>query len=74
LDETVAATKGAMDAAHARRQSHGGSIETEVCYMRERISLLEEIKKELERMRSGMDQANEPAGTPPYMQTEPECG
>ena len=47
LDETVTATKGAMDAAHARRQAHNGGIESEVARMREHIAALKAVKTEL---------------------------
>lgn len=52
LDETVAATRGAMEAAHARRQAHSGSIETEVTRVRERIAVLEALKSDLAALHS----------------------
>ena len=44
LDETVSATKGAMNSAHVRREDHGGSIESELIRLRDRIAILEELK------------------------------
>ena len=60
LDETVAATKGAMEAAHARRQAHGGSIESEAARMGDRIAVLEGLKTQFAVLRSGLLQAAEP--------------
>lgn len=54
LDETVAATKGAMDAAHSRRQADGGNIETEVKRMRDRIAALEADRAGIVDFRSGL--------------------
>jgi len=47
LDETVAATQGAMQAAHARRQTDDGSIEAEASRMADRMAALEAVKVEL---------------------------
>jgi hypothetical protein len=47
LDETVAATKGAMVSAHARRKAHDGSIEAEVRRIADRAEALEAAKTEL---------------------------
>lgn len=51
LDETVAATKGAMEAAYARRQAHSGSIESEVARMGDRIAALEGVKMDFIALR-----------------------
>jgi hypothetical protein len=53
LDETVSATKGAMEAAHARRKDHGGNIESELKRMGDRISVLEELKTDFVALRPG---------------------
>jgi GTP-binding protein EngB required for normal cell division len=47
LDETVAATQGAVQAAHARRQAGDGSITAETSHMADRISALEAVKIDL---------------------------
>jgi GTP-binding protein EngB required for normal cell division len=47
LDETVAATKGAMEAAHARRQARSGNIESEVLRMGGCIAALEGLKTDI---------------------------
>jgi hypothetical protein len=60
LDETVAATKGAMEAAHGRRQADGGSIESEVARMGDCIAVLEGLKTQLAVLRSGLLPAAEP--------------
>ncbi|MEJ2167781.1 MAG: dynamin family protein [Desulfobacterales bacterium] len=44
LDETVAATKGAMEAAHARRQAQNGGVESEVARIAGCITALEALK------------------------------
>lgn len=59
LDETVSATNGAMKTAHARRQSHGENIEEEVSRMRDRISNLQGIKKDLAVILAGLTPAAE---------------
>ncbi len=46
LDETVAATKGAMEAARARRREHGDSVDAEVRRVAEHMALLEALKSE----------------------------
>jgi GTPase SAR1 family protein len=53
LDETVSATKGAMEAAHTRRKDHGENIESELMRMGDRISVLEELKTDFVALRSG---------------------
>jgi hypothetical protein len=45
LDETVAATQGAMAAAHERRQFHRGGIEGEVTRLKAHMADLESLKK-----------------------------
>jgi GTPase SAR1 family protein len=57
LDETVAATKGAMEAAQARRRGCAGSIEGEVTRMGDAIAALEGLKSELHLLRSGLGTA-----------------
>jgi GTPase Era involved in 16S rRNA processing len=49
LDETVAATKGAMEAAHVRREACGGSIESEAARMGNCTAVLEKVKTGLSR-------------------------
>ena len=44
LAETVAATKGAMEAANARRVAHGGSVATEVDRLGDQIAQMEKLK------------------------------
>ncbi len=46
LDETVAATRGAMEAARARRRKHGDSVDAEVRRVAEHMALLEALKSE----------------------------
>jgi hypothetical protein len=53
LDETVAATKGAMEATHERRQAHSGSIEGDVTRLKEQIEVLEGLKNEFVALGSG---------------------
>jgi GTPase SAR1 family protein len=53
LDETVAATKGAMDMAHTRRQADIGSIQAEVERMSAAISALEAAKADFDALRYG---------------------
>jgi GTP-binding protein EngB required for normal cell division len=60
LDETVAATKGAMEAAHDRRLADGGSVELEVARMSDRIAVLEGLKTQFAVLRSGLPPAAEP--------------
>lgn len=57
LDETVAATQGAMQAAHARRQARDGSIEAEVSRMADRIAALEAVKTDMAVLQSGFPKA-----------------
>jgi len=47
IDETVAGTRGAMEAAHARRQGHSENIEAEVTRISGLIEVLKELKTEL---------------------------
>ena len=47
LDEAVAATQGAMQAAHARRQDGDGSIAAEAGRMADRMAALEAVKLDL---------------------------
>jgi ribosome biogenesis GTPase A len=63
LDETVAATKGAMETAHARRQAHSGSIESELTRMGDRIAVLESLKVHFSALRpsSASDSLSQPA-------------
>jgi GTPase SAR1 family protein len=70
LDETVAATKGAMQAAHARRQAHGGSVEPEVVRIGTHLAALESLKAELVLLRSGFAPAVA-SGTPRGSQPGP---
>jgi len=67
LDETVAATKGAMEAARARRQAHCGSIESEVARMDGCVAALEAVKTDLAVLRSGLAPVPEPTGSPRSM-------
>jgi small GTP-binding protein len=52
LDETVAATQGAMQAAHGRRQAQDGSIDAEVRRLADRMAALEAGKTELTVLQS----------------------
>ena len=65
LDETVAATQGAMQAAHARRQAGDGSIEAEASRMADRIAALEAVKVDLAVLQPGLSPANEPKAPDP---------
>ncbi|MEJ2157665.1 MAG: dynamin family protein [Desulfobacteraceae bacterium] len=47
LDETVAATQGAMETAHARRQAQDGSVEAEASRLADSMAALETLKSEL---------------------------
>jgi ABC-type transport system involved in cytochrome bd biosynthesis fused ATPase/permease subunit len=60
LDETVAATQGAMQAAHTRRQDGDGSIEADASRMSDRMSALEVVKIELTVLRNGISPSSEP--------------
>lgn len=53
LDETVAATQGAMQAAHTGRKGQGENIESDLIRMGDRISVLEELKTDFAALRSG---------------------
>ena len=52
LDETVAATKGAMDAAHKRRKNHSGNIESELIRLGDQIAILEALRTDFVTVRS----------------------
>ena len=54
LDETVAATKGAMEAAKVRRQADGENVESEVTRMSDRIAALEALKTDFAVLPSGL--------------------
>ena len=60
LDETVAATQGAMQVAHARRQTDDGSIEVEVSHMADRMAALEAVKVDLTALQHSLSPSNEP--------------
>ncbi|MGW8187763.1 MAG: hypothetical protein ACWGNK_10865 [Desulfobacterales bacterium] len=60
LDETVAATQGAMQAAHARRQAGDGSIEAEASRMADRISALEAVKIDSTVLQHSLSPTNQP--------------
>ena len=62
LDETVTATRGAMEAAHERRQAHSGSIEAEVARVRDCMAVLEGLKSDLATLRQELPRAAAPAG------------
>ncbi|MGD8366633.1 MAG: dynamin family protein [Desulfobacterales bacterium] len=47
LAETVAATKGAMNAAHARKKAHGGNLEAEVARMADAIGVVAAMKADI---------------------------
>jgi GTP-binding protein EngB required for normal cell division len=47
LAETVAATKGAMDAAHLRKKDPGGSIDTEAALMADAIAAVKTLKADI---------------------------
>jgi GTP-binding protein EngB required for normal cell division len=59
LDETVAATQGAMQAAHARRQDGDGSIEAEAGRMADRMAALEAVKTDLTVLQRSLSPASE---------------
>lgn len=63
LDQTVAATKGAMEAAHVRRSQRSGSAASEMTRLGNHIADLERLKADLVAFRSGLVQA---AGLPNY--------
>lgn len=54
LDETVTATQGAMETAHARRQAHDGSIEAETNRLAQSMAGLEAIKNDLAVLQSSL--------------------
>jgi GTP-binding protein EngB required for normal cell division len=54
LEETVGATKGAMEAAHARREAHGGSIDAEAARLGDHIAVLEALKIDLAALRADL--------------------
>jgi hypothetical protein len=53
LDETVAATQGAMETAHARRQAHDGSVVAEASRLADSMAALEALKSDLAVLPSG---------------------
>jgi hypothetical protein len=61
LDETVAATQGAMQAAHTRRKAQNGSIDAEANRLEDRMAALEAVKSQLIILQS----ADPPADAPP---------
>jgi GTP-binding protein EngB required for normal cell division len=60
LDETVAATQGAMEAAHARRQAGNESVEAESSRMADLMAALEAVKIDLDALQHNLSPANEP--------------
>jgi hypothetical protein len=60
LDETVAATQGAMQAAHARRQAGDGGIEAEASRTADRMAALEAVKVDLADLKPRFSPAKEP--------------
>jgi GTP-binding protein EngB required for normal cell division len=60
LDETVAATQGAMQAAYARRQAGDGSIEVEASRMADLMAALEAAKIDLTVFQNNVSPASEP--------------
>jgi GTP-binding protein EngB required for normal cell division len=53
LDETVAATQGAMQTAHARRQAQDGSVEAEARRLADSMAALEALEGDLAVLQSG---------------------
>ncbi|MEJ2640557.1 MAG: dynamin family protein [Desulfosarcinaceae bacterium] len=60
LDETVAATQGAMQTAHARRQASDGSIEAEASRMADHMAALEAVNIDLNVLQPRVSPASEP--------------
>lgn len=60
LDETVAATQGAMQAAHTRRQAQDGSVDAETGRLADRMAALEAAKAELTDLLSAQPPADQP--------------
>jgi hypothetical protein len=60
LDETMAATQGAMQAAHARRRDGDESIEAEAGRMADRMAALEAVNIELTVLQHSLSPAGEP--------------
>lgn len=60
LDETVAATKGAMEAAHARRHAHHGSVDAEARRLADRMAALETVKTDVALSQPGKTPADAP--------------
>jgi len=56
----VAATQGAMQAAHARRQAGDGSIEAEASRMADCMTALEAVKVDLTVLQHSLSPAKEP--------------
>jgi hypothetical protein len=57
LDETVAATQGAMQAAHIRRQDGDGGIEAETGRMADHMAALEAVKIDLTVLQHSLSRA-----------------
>ena len=53
----MAATKGAMEAAHARPKVDGGSVDSEVARMGDCVATLEAMKTDFVVLRSGLSPA-----------------
>ena len=60
LEETVAATHGAMEAAHARRHAHDGNVEADVRRLADGMAALESLRDDLTAFRSGLSPKNAP--------------
>ena len=63
LDETVAATQGAMQAAHMRRQATDGNIDAETSRMADRMAALETAKADLRVLRRDLSPVDQPKAT-----------
>jgi small GTP-binding protein len=68
LDETVAATQGAMKAAHARRQAHDGSVEAETGRLAGSMAVLASVKSDLAVLQSGLSSPADTSKAPESMQ------
>jgi ABC-type transporter Mla subunit MlaD len=49
LEETVAATQGAMKTANSRKKDHGETVAEELCRLEKVAGALEDMKVNLER-------------------------
>ena len=58
LDETVASTKGAMEAALQRRKDHGDTVEGEIRHLGNVIAELEALQDKIARMNSSHSASN----------------